>query len=82
MKWSEGCEAFGAGKYSGDMSGFLEGLRVIARDSDKQHGDKTVLLIERVERFKENLPELMVPLTRMAELASYALPSSESIVLN
>jgi hypothetical protein len=29
-----------------------------------------VLLIERAERLKDNLPDLIVPLTRLAELVS------------
>lgn len=66
VRWSGGCEAFGAGRYNGDISGFIEGLRAIAREKDPTQ--KMVLVIERAERFKDNLPELMVPLTRMAEL--------------
>jgi hypothetical protein len=29
-----------------------------------------VLLVERAERLKDNLPDLVVPLTRLAELVS------------
>jgi origin recognition complex subunit 5 len=66
VTWEEGCESFGAGRYAGDLDGFVDGLRAIAREQTKM----MVLVIEHAERFKDNLPELMVPLTRMAELVS------------
>ncbi|KAF8584671.1 hypothetical protein K439DRAFT_1345558 [Ramaria rubella] len=66
IQWTQGCETFGAGKYNGDLDEFIEGLRVIYREKALE---KMVLVVERAERFKEKLPELMVPLTRLAELS-------------
>ena len=56
VSWDEGCESFGGGMYSGDVDGFIEGLRVISREKDP--GTKMVVIIERAEWFKDNLPEL------------------------
>ena len=76
VRWSEGCEAFGAGRYSGDIDGFIRGLRAIneREKTDEVEVEKMVVVIERAERFKENMPEMMVPLTRMAELVSMDHP--------
>ena len=65
--------------YSGDVDEFIEGLRVISRE--KGPGTKMVVIIERAERFKDNLPELMVPLTRMAELVRGTIDATCSPVL-
>ena len=40
----------------------------VQKDTDK--AVKMILIIERAERIKESLPELLVPLTRLAELVS------------
>ncbi|KIM43778.1 hypothetical protein M413DRAFT_443679 [Hebeloma cylindrosporum] len=73
MKWNE------------NMDAFLHGLRAAHADlCSKNHKGKgkgkeragggyehvrLVIVVERAERLKESLPELLVPLTRLAELA-------------
>ena len=79
VSWDEGCESFEGGMYSGDVDGFIEGLRVISREKDPE--TKMVVVIERAERLKDNLPELMVPLTRMAELVRGTIDATYSPVL-
>ncbi|KAI9441371.1 putative origin recognition complex, subunit 5-like protein [Lactarius indigo] len=72
-------------RYNDSLDGFLHGLRVLhAQLSDGEAGRtpqrkakahvrkntvKMVLIIERAERIKESLPELLVPLTRLTELS-------------
>ena len=64
------------GKYSGDIDGFIRGLRAISEreKTDAVEVEKMVVVIERAERFRENLPPMMVPLTWMAELVSMEHP--------
>jgi hypothetical protein len=70
VQWEEGCETFGAGRYSRTLTGFVEGLRVISR---KHLGDDVnmFIVIDKAERFKETLPELVVPMTRLADSVSH-----------
>ena len=75
MLWSEGCGEFGAAKHSGDIDGFIRRLRAISERGKMDGGEvKKMVVIERAERFRENLPPMMVPLTRMAELVSMEHP--------
>ncbi|KAF9549933.1 hypothetical protein CPC08DRAFT_674975 [Agrocybe pediades] len=72
-------------RWNDNMDTFLHGLRAahahlcrknVASVKGKGKAKKTVyddvrlvIVVERVERLKENLPDLLVPLTRLAELA-------------
>ncbi|KAG1852664.1 putative origin recognition complex, subunit 5-like protein [Suillus subluteus] len=65
--------------YNDSIDSFLHGLRNLrnkswqgtakgnGRTADEE--PKMVLLVERAERLKDNLPDLIVPLTRLAELS-------------
>jgi len=74
LEWDSACETFGAGRYNKDLDHFLEGLRAIARRNPAD--SNLFIVIERAERFKENLPEFIIPLTRLAELVSSFIHST------
>ncbi|KIJ49693.1 hypothetical protein M422DRAFT_246764 [Sphaerobolus stellatus SS14] len=67
LDWTAGCETFGEGRYNKDLDHFLEGLRVISRRRAAEQN--LFVVLERAERFKENLPDYMLSLTRLAELS-------------
>ncbi|KAF8514412.1 origin recognition complex subunit 5 C-terminus-domain-containing protein [Gautieria morchelliformis] len=72
VDWHAGCAAFAGGRYSRGVDAFVEGLRAIARERAPQGGNENmnmVLVVEHAERLREKLPQLVVPLTRMAELS-------------
>lgn len=76
-------------RYNDSVDSFLHGLRHLrstpAEGNDKGKHKATeeeptmVLLIERAERLKDNLPELTVPLTRLAELVSSLVYSHQTV---
>lgn len=65
-----------------DFDAFLDRMRVIGASDSKGKGkakqqapgkvdrqeSRIVIIVERAERLKDNVPELLVPLTRLAEL--------------
>jgi len=84
-KWEDGCENWGAGeRYNENVDAFVHGLRAVSAElsaSGKGKGKgkeqegmgeevRLVIMVERAERLKDNLPDLVVPLTRLAELVS------------
>ena len=76
MCWSEDCKAFGVGRYSGDIDRFICRLHTISEreKTDMVEVEKMVVVIERAEWFRENLPPMMVSLTWMAEPVSMEHP--------
>jgi len=83
VAWENGCQNWpgeDGQRYNDSIDSFLHGLRRLrstpweGNDKGKgravEEGPTMVLLIERAERLKDNLPELIVPLTRLAELVS------------
>ncbi|KAF5370931.1 hypothetical protein D9615_009797 [Tricholomella constricta] len=75
-------------RFNENFDGFIHGLRAVSvhlRDKGEGKGKakekmqleeqdvRLVIVIERAERLKENLPEILVPLTRLAELTQLDL---------
>ncbi|KZP22257.1 hypothetical protein FIBSPDRAFT_859838 [Athelia psychrophila] len=67
-------------RWNDSVDGFVHGLRAVHADAVDMGRDKgkgmnggvdvqMVLVVERAERLKETLPDLLVPLTRLAELS-------------
>lgn len=82
VAWENGCQNWpgeDGKRYNDSIDSFLHGLRNLRNKSweGKAKGNgrivdeepNMVLLIERAERLKDNLPDLIVPLTRLAELS-------------
>ncbi|KAG1865655.1 OPT oligopeptide transporter protein-domain-containing protein [Suillus tomentosus] len=82
VAWENGCRNWpgeDGKRYNDSVDSFLHGLRNLRNKSweGKAKGNgrtvdeepNMVLLIERAERLKDNLPDLIVPLTRLAELS-------------
>jgi origin recognition complex subunit 5 len=78
VAWENGCQNWpgeDGKRYNDSIDSFLHGLRNLSNKSwegtTKTADDepKMVLLIEKAERLKDNLPDLIVPLTRLAELS-------------
>lgn len=82
VAWENGCQNWpgeDGKRYNDSIDSFLHGLRNLrnkywegtakgnGRTADEE--PKMVLLVERAERLKDNLPDLIVPLTRLAELS-------------
>lgn len=77
-----------AQRYNDSIDSFLHGLRRLRHErtgdkgkgkgkavaSDSEQEPSMVILIERAERLSETLPELMVPLSRLAELVRPLVP--------
>ncbi|KAF8066619.1 origin recognition complex subunit 5 C-terminus-domain-containing protein [Lyophyllum atratum] len=77
-----------AERFNENFDGFIHGLRAVSvylRDKGKGKGKgkqkteseredvRLVIVIERAERLKESLPDILVPLTRLAELTQLDL---------
>ncbi|GJJ15080.1 hypothetical protein Clacol_009355 [Clathrus columnatus] len=56
-------------QYTFDLSNFIRALRLISHKCNAS----IIIVIERVEKFKESLPELWTPLSRLNELARIPL---------
>ncbi|KAJ7054166.1 origin recognition complex subunit 5 C-terminus-domain-containing protein [Mycena amicta] len=75
-RWEHGCLVWGGDdgeRWNQNLDGFLHGLAAvethIRQHSDgNKEGGQIVILVERAERLQDNMPELIVPLTRLAEL--------------
>lgn len=87
VTWDNGCQNWpgeDGQRYNDSMDSFLHGLRHLRNIPLEGNGKgkrkaveepTMVLLIERAERLKDNLPDLIVPLTRLAELVSSLIHS-------
>lgn len=82
VAWENGCRNWpgeDGKRYNDSIDSFLQGLRNLRDKSweGKARGNgrtvdeepMMVLLVERAERLKDNLPDLIVPLIRLAELS-------------
>ncbi|KAG0697046.1 OPT oligopeptide transporter protein-domain-containing protein [Suillus ampliporus] len=82
VSWENGCQNWpdeDGKRYNDNIDSFLHGLRNLRNTFWEGQGKgkgravdeepTMVLLIERSERLKDNLPDLVVPLTRLAELS-------------
>ena len=79
--WESGCQLWGDQRWNDSFDGFIHGLRAVTVERSKRPTAKTgeqnarpapkiVIVIERAERLKEYLPDLLVPLSRLAESVS------------
>ncbi|KAG7440099.1 uncharacterized protein BT62DRAFT_976133 [Guyanagaster necrorhizus] len=75
--WEEGCTNWSGPndtrRYNESLDAFLRGLKTLYSflhhsDSNLPRVTRFVIVIERVERLKDRLPDLIVPLTRLAEM--------------
>ena len=89
VNWEDGCSNWhvegGDARWNENVDTFIHGLRAVHGYLCRKHGIKgnqndtdirLVIVIERAERLKETNPELVVPLTRLAEMASRKIPYS------
>ncbi|KAL0564197.1 hypothetical protein V5O48_017857 [Marasmius crinis-equi] len=72
--WNEGCSNWSADdrqeRYNESLDGFIHGIRAVSSHLQREHEDgevKLVLIVKKPERLKDRLPEVIVPLTRLAE---------------
>lgn len=84
--WTDACVNWGSGaeRWDENFDGFTHGLRAICAHAQKEDGEsvsstRIVVVIERAERLKEVMPELVVPLTRLRELVRHKFLSLMSI---
>ena len=79
--WESGCQLWGEQRWNDNFDGFIHGLRSISSETSKtstaktrgqagQSTPKIAIVIERAEKLKEYLPDLLVPLSRLAESVS------------
>jgi len=79
--WESGCQLWGDQRWNDNFDGFIHGLRAISMERSKRSAAKTrgqtvqptpkmIIVIERAESLKEYLPDLLVPLSRLAESVS------------
>jgi len=79
--WESGCQLWGDQRWNDNFDGFIHGLREISAERSehstaKPRGQNThstpkiAIVIERAEILKEYLPDLLVPLSRLAESVS------------
>ncbi|KAK0452979.1 origin recognition complex subunit 5 C-terminus-domain-containing protein [Desarmillaria tabescens] len=76
--WEEGCTNWSGpndtGHYNESLDAFLRGLKTLYSflhhsNSNLSQVTRFVIVVERAERLKDRLPDLVVPLTRLAEMA-------------
>lgn len=83
--WESGCQLWGDQRWNDNFDRFIHGLRAISversgRSAAKTRGQnvqptpKIAIVIERAESLKEYLPDLLVPLSRLAESVSHNQP--------
>jgi origin recognition complex subunit 5 len=79
--WESGCQLWGDQRWNDNFDGFIHGLKAVSverskcsttktRGQDVQLAPKIAIVIERAESLKEYLPDLLVPLSRLAESVS------------
>ena len=80
--WESGCQLWGDQRWNDSFDGFIHGLKAISVERSKRSTAKTrggntqstpkiAIVIERAESLKEYLPDLLVPLSRLAESVSW-----------
>ena len=76
-QWEDGADNWGAEngvRWNDTFDGFVHGLRAVhaylGKGKEKERDVRLVIVVERADRL---IPELMVPLTRLAELVSSSL---------
>jgi origin recognition complex subunit 5 len=73
--WDDGGDNWGTERYNESLDAFLHGLRAVSEQVAKDqailsNSVRSILLLENAEHMKDSIPELLVPLARLAELVS------------
>ena len=79
--WESGCLLWGDQRWNDSFDGFIHALRAISVERSKHPPTKTrgegtqsspriAIVIERAQSLKEYIPDLLVPLSRLAESVS------------
>ncbi|KAI0035764.1 origin recognition complex subunit 5 C-terminus-domain-containing protein [Vararia minispora EC-137] len=69
--WIDGCENWTNGssmRFNDSFDGFIHGIQAL-EEQLREPGVRMVLLVDHAERMKDALHDLVVPLTRLAELS-------------
>ena len=78
-RWEDGCanwapEGMEGQRWNDSLDGFLHGIRAVRRHARAgkchQEAERMLLVVECAERLRDNVPDLVVPLTRLGELVS------------
>ena len=80
--WESGCQLWGDQRWNDSFDGFIHGLRAISLENSKsstakargqtvQSTPKIALVIEQAEKLRDYLPDLLVPLSKLAESVSW-----------
>ena len=83
--WESGCLLWGDQRWNDSFDGLIHALRAISVERSKHPATKTrgqstqsspkiAIVIERAESLKEYIPDLLVPLSRLAESVSQDWP--------
>jgi origin recognition complex subunit 5 len=69
-EWEDGVQNWGTERHNESLDAFLHELRAVGASLSKQQDAKLddlllVLFVENVERWKDSMPEVVVPLTRL-----------------
>lgn len=85
--WDNLCENWGAKdghRYNDNFDSFLHGLTAIdaAQPSSSSDSGPTrfIISIENADRLKDYIPDLLIPLTRLAELVSFTVPQQQCLI--
>ncbi|KAF7313925.1 hypothetical protein HMN09_00550800 [Mycena chlorophos] len=70
-QWEDGCALWGEERFSQNLDGFIHGMVAVGAHVGEK--PQIAILIERAERLQDNMPELIVPLARLAELTGLNL---------
>ena len=80
--WESGCQLWGDHRWNDNFDSFIHGLRAVSAERSKRSTAKTrgqnaqltpkiAIVIEKAEGLKDRLPDLLVPLSRLAESVSH-----------
>ncbi|KAJ3877922.1 origin recognition complex subunit 5 C-terminus-domain-containing protein [Lentinula edodes] len=74
--WDEGCRNWSQETANDSMDSFLRALKALYASlctGSSNKGPRVALVIEKPERLKERMPDILAPLTRLAELSNLEL---------
>ena len=90
-QWENGCSNWAGPsdlgqRFNENLDGFIHGLKTLEstfsqgkRDANSKLEHRIILVVQHADRLKESMPDLIVPLTRLAELVglyvTLAIPS-------
>lgn len=88
-QWETGCSNWAGPsdwgqRFNENLDGFIHGLKSLEAkllekvNGKSEMGHRIVLVIQHADRLKDNMPDLIVPLTRLAELVSFDYETMKS----